>query len=392
VKATYRLAELDDLPALVRIENQCFQTDRLSKRRFKHWIQADNGICLVASKDEQICAYGLVIMRDGTRSARLYSLALEREYRGQGIAQALLLELERLAVGQQRLFMRLEVAETNAAAIKMYQYLGYKQFGVYQKYYADGTNALRFQKPIKQSLAVQKLPAYPWYQQSTEFTCGPSALMMAMQSLNADFKMSATQEIDIWRQATTVFMTSGHGGCHPVGLALAAKSLGFDAEVYVSQPGDLFVEGVRSEHKKSIMQLVEKQFFERATECDVSVHFHDASLNTIESELAQGHAVICLISTYQFDGKKAPHWVAITHIDDTFLYFHDPDASVEGVIQAQLLSKTEEQLFQSSEIDYQHVPILKEDFTKFSVFGKSKLRTCLVIKKNTKRRNRGGDE
>jgi predicted peroxiredoxin len=179
-------------------------------------------------------------------------------------------------------------------------------------------------------------------------------------------------------------MTSGHGGCHPVGMALAAKSLGFDAEVYVSQSGDLFVEGVRSEHKKSIMQLVEKQFFERANEQGVSVHFHDASINTIGRELAQGHAVICLISTYQFDGKKAPHWVAITHIDDTFLYFHDPDASVDGVVQAQLLAKTEEQLFQSSEIDYQHVPILKEDFTKFSVFGKSKLRTCLVIKNKHK--------
>ena len=384
MSTSYRLAQLDDVSALIRIENQCFQTDRLSKRRFKHWIQADNGICLVASVGDNVCAYGLVILRNSTRSARLYSLALESDYRGQGIAQALLIELERLAVSQQRLFMRLEVAETNVAAIKMYQHLGYKQFGVYQKYYADGTNALRFQKPIKQSLAVQKLPAYPWYQQSTEFTCGPAALMMAMQNLNPSSVMSAPKEIDIWRQATTVFMTSGHGGCHPVGLALAAKSLGFDAEVYVSQSGDLFVEGVRSEHKKSIMQLVEKQFFERANEKGVSVHFHDASINAIEKELAQGHAVICLISTYQFDGKKAPHWVAITHIDDTFLYFHDPDASVDGVVQAQLLAKTEEQLFQSSEIDYQHVPILKEDFTKFSVFGKSKLRTCLVIKNKHK--------
>ncbi|MBF7074381.1 GNAT family N-acetyltransferase/peptidase C39 family protein [Glaciecola sp. MH2013] len=381
---TYRLAQLDDLPTLVRIENHCFQTDRLSKRRFKHWILAANGICVVAIKDEQICGYGLVILRNGTRSARLYSLALESEYRGLGIAQGLLLELERLAVSQQRLFMRLEVAENNLAAIKMYQHLGYKQFGVYQKYYADGTNALRLQKPIKQSLAVQKLPAYPWYQQSTEFTCGPAALMMAMHKLNADFQMSAPQEIDIWRQATTVFMTSGHGGCHPVGLALAAKSCGFDAQVYLSQAGDLFVEGVRSEHKKSIMQLVEKQFFERATEQGVSIHYYDSSINNIENDLAEGHAVICLISTYQFDGKKAPHWVAITHIDDTFLYLHDPDASVEGVVQAQLLTKSEEQLFQSSEIDYQHVPILKEDFTKFSVFGKRKLRTCLVIKNKYK--------
>lgn len=410
-----RLATNDDLACLLKIEAESFDTDRLTKRRFKHWISAENSFCLVAVINNQVVGYGLVIFRQTSRSARLYSLAIEKAHRGQNIAQLLLSDLELLAVNRQKLFMRLEVAENNTSAINIYLALGYKQFGMYKQYYANGLNALRFQKAIKQSIANKQLPNYPWFQQSTEFTCGPAALMMASKKLQSNFVMSPQQEIDIWRQATTVFMTSGHGGCHPIGLAIAASKLGFNAQVYINQSRDLFLEGVRSEHKKSVMQLVESQFFDRAKERQIAIHHADYDLIAIELALKNNCAVICLISTYQFDGKKAPHWVVITHIDDTCLYFHDPDASINGMHQniQKLIPKekqrfplfeenkfniqpnktnlsdrknelalAEEQDFQASSLDYQHVPILKEDFTKLSMFGKSKLRTCVIIQNN----------
>lgn len=378
-----RLANIADLPTLLVLESSCFDNDRLSKRRFKHWIEAENGICIVACHRELVVGYGLVILRSGSRSARLYSLAIDKSSRGQGCAQILLLALEKAAVDQNRLFMRLEVAENNTAAILLYTRLAYKKFGVYLQYYADGSNAMRMQKSIKQNITAQLLPAYPWYQQSTEFTCGPAALMMAMQHLQPHFILSAEQEIDIWRQATTVFMTSGHGGCHPIGLALAAHTLGFEAEVYISQKGNLFVDGVRSQYKKSVMQMVEQQFFKQANKKGIKIQNGDYinyGVEKIKTNLEQGHAVICLISTFQFDSKKAPHWVAITHIDDSCLYFHDPDASLAGVEKIDALAKSEAKLFQSNEMDYQHVPIVKEDFVKLSVFGKSKLRTCVVVR------------
>lgn len=405
-----RLAVLDDLPDLIKLEQQCFDTDQLTPRRFKHWIQADNSFCLVAMVDETIVGYGLVIMRLASRSARLYSLAVDPDFRGRKIAQQLLLNLETLAINRDKLFMRLEVAENNKAAIEMYQHLGYKKFGVYRAYYANGSNALRFQKAIKQNIAIKQIPQYPWYQQSTEFTCGPASLMMALNKLEPNFIMSAEAEIDIWRQATTVFMTSGQGGCHPVGLALAGKNLGFSCEVFLSQSGNLFVEGVRSEYKKSIMKLVDQQFFEKAKKQNIPVHSTDYTLQQIKDALDANCSVICLISTYQFDGKKAPHWVAITHIDDTCLYLHDPDASINGVNQAfennypefdengikgavnldlgnsnsvsermNILAASEEKMHQASNLDHQHVPILKQDFAKLSTFGKAKLRACVIV-------------
>lgn len=379
-----RLATMQDLDALESIELSCFENDRLSRRRMSYWIKAEHGILVLAEKADEIVGYGLVILRKGSRSARLYSLAVLAKARGQNIAPALLMKLEELALNEQRLFMRLEVAEDNPAAIKMYKKLGYRKFGIYRQYYETGADALRFQKPIQQTNMANTMKYYPWYKQTTEFTCGPSALMMAMKYLQKNTRFDQATEIDIWRHATTIFMTSGHGGCHPLGLALAGHERGFDVEVYSTQVNNLFVDGVRSEHKKSIMRIVEQDFIEQAKEAGIRVHKNEIQLAQIEKALAKGFGIICLISTYQFDGKKTPHWVAITHADDRCLYLHDPDGG-EGFYNetgTRLDSNNQSDAGESEDIDldYQHLPILKEDFASLSVFGKSKLRTCLVIK------------
>src|SRR3546814_2094248 len=61
--------------------------------------------------------------------------------------------------------------------------------------------------------------------------------------------MERALEIRIWREATTIFMTSGHGGCDPYGLAVAANRRGFHAKVYVSVSDDQ-----RSEEHTSELQ------------------------------------------------------------------------------------------------------------------------------------------
>jgi ribosomal protein S18 acetylase RimI-like enzyme len=390
-----RLATIQDLDALENIERECFESDRLSRRRMSYWIKATHGILVVAKRADEVLGYGLVILRKGSRSGRLYSLAVLAKARGQNIAQDLLLKLEELAITEQRLFMRLEVAEDNLTAIKMYKKLGYRKFGIYRQYYETGADALRFQKSIQQITMTNTMGYYPWYKQTTDFTCGSSALMMAMKYLDKNIRFDQATEIDIWRHATTIFMTSGHGGCHPLGLALAAHERGFEVEVYSTQVNNLFVDGVRSEHKKSIMRIVEQGFIEKAKNANVRAHKTEIQLSQIESALVKGLGVICLISTYQFDGKKTPHWVAITHADERCLYLHDPDGS-EGFyneIGTRLDANNKSDAGDSEDIDldYQHLPILKEDFASLSVFGKSKLRTCLVIKPGNKKIDSTGE-
>jgi ribosomal protein S18 acetylase RimI-like enzyme len=93
----FRKATSKDLEALLVIESHCFAIDRLSRRSFRHHIKSPNSDLLVlhnAHSDTKILAYGLVLNHQGTRLARLYSIALHPDLRGKGIAKKLLAALE----------------------------------------------------------------------------------------------------------------------------------------------------------------------------------------------------------------------------------------------------------------------------------------------------------
>ncbi len=355
-----------DLASLVLVEQACFSNDRLSRRRFRHWIHASNGALQVLRVNGKFAGYALILLNHGTRLARLYSLAILPDFRGQGIAQLLLQEMERIATEHDRLYMRLEVSQHNASAIKLYEQMGYRAFGEYSDYYEDHSNALRMQKCIRQRSQTSLVQNIPWHRQTTEFTCGPAALMMAMASQTDEMPMSQELELDLWREATTIFMTSGHGGCHPLGLGIAARKRGFNTRVYLNTDAPLFIEGVRSEHKKSIMLVADEQFNRRAREAGVTLMYQDVTQADIQQCLHEGWAVLVLISTYRLDGKKAPHWVTVTGMDDQCFYLHDPDL--------------DENQKHPLPMDYQHVPIARDDFAKMSLFGRGRLRTAIAIR------------
>jgi ribosomal protein S18 acetylase RimI-like enzyme len=48
--------------------------------------------------------------------------------------------------------LRLEVRYDNASAIALYEKMGYRQFGQYERYYEDGAAALRFEKRLDSAL------------------------------------------------------------------------------------------------------------------------------------------------------------------------------------------------------------------------------------------------
>jgi ribosomal protein S18 acetylase RimI-like enzyme len=360
-----------DLTQLIALEKRCFATDRLSKRSFSYWIKSTHRVFLVAECHGQIAAYGLVIMRKGTRLARLYSIAVDQNIEGKGIGRLLLFALENNTVAAGKLFLRLEVEKTNQRAISLYQSMGYKIFGDYEHYYENNGDAFRMQKAIRQAAQFDRLPSYPWYAQTTDFTCGPAALMMAMNSLSHTLLMDQALELDLWREATTIFMMAGHGGCHPIGLALAAKKRGFEVKVFINNTLPLFTSGVRQEVKKTTIELVENQFHARALQENIPIMFEDLDLQTLKTALSNGSKVLTLISTYQMDGYKVPHWITITGIDDECLYLHDPSVPEDH----------------ATGFDCQHIPIALDDFVKLSSYGKTKLRTAIVISKLLSRSN-----
>jgi hypothetical protein len=186
---------------------------------------------------------------------------------------------------------------------------------------------------------------------------------MAMGGIDSSLKLNQDMEFDIWREATTIYMTSGPGGSHPLGLALAARKRGFEVQAVMNRKEVLFVEGVRSAHKKEIMGVVDRQFRRKAEQAGIPVLHVDVTPRRIEEWIRRGLAVVVLISTYRTTGSKTPHWVTVTAVDDLCLYVHDPDPDDET----------------QGELDCRDIPIAREDFGRMSVFGRSRLRAAVVI-------------
>jgi ribosomal-protein-alanine acetyltransferase len=354
-----------DLEALVKMENRCFETDRLSRRSFKHWIAAEHCAFLVAETAGKLAGYILTIYHPGTQLGRIYSLAVAPELRGRGIAKMLMNAGEQAAVDDGCLYLRLEVSVDNNAAIGLYESLGFLRFGVHRDYYEDHKDALRLQKCIRRYKGDTLHRPIPWLRQSTSFTCGPASLMMAMQSLDSGYRPSLEEELALWREATTIFMTSGHGGCHPIGLALAAQRRRFAVEIWINRSSPLFVDGVRQEEKKRIIETVHNDFERGALAQGIPIHYRDITQNDLIAAFRKGATPVVLISIYSMARKKAPHWVVMSGYDDDCLYVHDPDPDEN----------------RQSGLDCQYIPIARGNFERMSCFGKNRLRTAVIIGK-----------
>ena len=215
-----RHATSKDLNALLQLENRCFTEDRLSRRSFRRFLDMPRDRLIIAELDGELVGYCLVLMNAATRLARIYSIAVSPTARGRGLGEQLIVKAEQEAAAAGRIVMRLEVREDNDGAINLYKRLGYRQFGTYRDYYEDHGNALRFERRILFYAPSREFPAVPYYPQTTDFSCGPAALIMAMAAMDESQPVTTLEELKIWREATTIFMLAGHGGCGPHGLAL----------------------------------------------------------------------------------------------------------------------------------------------------------------------------
>jgi len=358
-----RVGQRSDLNALLALEASCFSSDRLSRRSFLHHLKGRHSVLLVAWCGDSLAGYALLLLQRGTRLARVYSLAVAPAARGAQLGEQLLAELEFAAAARGRVFMRLEVALGNTAAIALYRRCGYREFGHYSDYYDDHQDALRMHKVIRVGRSLVPRLAADWYPQTTDFTCGPAALMMAMAALDSSVELVQPLELQLWRESTTIFMTSGLGGTHPFGLALAAQRRGFCTQVVLNSDQPLFVDGVRSEGKKAIVAAVHREFERQCQEAGIRCDYREPGERDIDTWLTAGSAVLMLISTYRLDGKKVPHWVLVTGIDDHVITVHDPDV---------------EERWQQP-IDCQHLPIARADFAKMASFGSARLRCAIVL-------------
>ncbi|PVB59985.1 GNAT family N-acetyltransferase/peptidase C39 family protein [Labrenzia sp. 011] len=359
-----RAAVSDDLAALLHIENDAFSSDRISRRSFRRFLDSPGARILVACGDAGVYGYALLLLRCGTALARLYSLALDTGHRGQGVGAALLKAAEAAAFEADRIVLRLEVRADNRAALGLYEASGYRVLGRVANYYEDGCAALRMERLLHgPDLGSGRAP---YYSQTTDFTCGPACALMAIRHFDGTFPTGPLQELTLWREATTIYLAAGHGGCGPFGLANALARRGLSAEVRLSPDGPLFVSSVRDPEKRKVLILVQEGYRAEAQMLGVARSGHPLDAPALAERVSGGAMAIVLISGYRMFGEKTPHWVLVHDADDRHLILHDPWLGHER---------------HESPADAANLPVPFAEFDRMARWGRDGVRAQILIRK-----------
>jgi ribosomal-protein-alanine N-acetyltransferase len=138
---TYRSATLKDTASLSKLEAQLFSTENypISRRMFRYHIQR-NRIIVALDDTGKIIGYALALIRK--RWAKLYSLGVLKEYRGEGVASTLLTRLCEQLKMQKSERILLEVRVDNPKAITLYERHGFLPIRCTPRFYKDGCDAL----------------------------------------------------------------------------------------------------------------------------------------------------------------------------------------------------------------------------------------------------------
>ena len=127
------------LDKLYDIEKQCFDKEAFSKQQIAYLIRDYNSIGLAASADKELVGFVIarVDIHRNMRFGHILTVDVSPAYRRMGIARKLLTQIEELLRQKGATECRLEVRETNAAALSLYEKLGYKKVGRLERYYGD---------------------------------------------------------------------------------------------------------------------------------------------------------------------------------------------------------------------------------------------------------------
>ena len=134
-----------DIPALLSIESACFKTDKISPAQMRYLLKKARAVTFVFQQDESIAGYAMLLTPMLPRPARLYSIAVQQQYRGRKIAARLMDRILQYARDHNYTRLRLEVRKSQSHVQHLYQKCGFKVIGILPAYYADGEDGLRMQ-------------------------------------------------------------------------------------------------------------------------------------------------------------------------------------------------------------------------------------------------------
>ena len=137
--------ELPDIRRVMEIEEQSFLDGDagLYLELYEEWREG----FLVAEKEEKVIGFVVMVLSlEG--EGRVFSLAVDSRYRGEGVGRTLLKAafgvLRKVKIG----YVRLEVRVSNTVAQRLYKSMGFVEIGFIPFYYKDGEGAIVMRKVL----------------------------------------------------------------------------------------------------------------------------------------------------------------------------------------------------------------------------------------------------
>lgn len=153
LSVTLRPATAADAESLATLDEACFPAaDRFPLRVWRHLLgparRRRSSLTILAEAEDRVVGSINLLLRRGSRVARLYTLAVHPDARGQGLANRLLGEA--LAAAPKRCdVLSLEVRADNPARA-LYDRWGLTVSEVLPGYYRDGADGVRMRVAIAQ--------------------------------------------------------------------------------------------------------------------------------------------------------------------------------------------------------------------------------------------------
>jgi ribosomal-protein-alanine N-acetyltransferase len=132
-----------DFGALKRLEQICFPKDAWPVWDLMGVLIMPDVIRLKAVAVGEMVGFIAGDVRRSQRVTLIATIGVLPEYRRRGVGAALLAACESRALQG---VIRLNVRQTNRAAIRLYRGFGYEEVGIWPNYYQDGEDALIMEK------------------------------------------------------------------------------------------------------------------------------------------------------------------------------------------------------------------------------------------------------
>ncbi len=145
---TYRDANSMDIPVLVSLDKELFPYSPWSSGQYREEISAPTRRFIVALDDASSVIGYAGVFAPGGAEADILTVGVISKYRGQGIARELMAGITKWAIDQGSIAMMLEVKTDNAAAIALYESLGYSKLNIRKDYFGSGLDALVMRKEL----------------------------------------------------------------------------------------------------------------------------------------------------------------------------------------------------------------------------------------------------